>query len=83
MRIQSLPLRFILRVKCHPRRFQLRVGDPGAFESLQPKLAKVDSEITEAVPLTTSSLGLPILHAFGINGITILLKLPQRPRRRD
>src|SRR6266566_5779891 len=50
--------------KGHTCRFQLRVGDPSAFESLQAKLAKVDSEITRSGSLATSPLGLPILHAF-------------------
>src|SRR5439155_16537733 len=55
---------FHIARKGNSRGFQLRVSDPSAFESLQTKLAKVDSEITRSSPLPTSSLGLPILHAF-------------------
>src|SRR6266566_383636 len=55
---------FHIARKGHTRRFQLSVGDPRAFESLQAKFAKVDSEITRSGSLAASPLGLPILHAF-------------------
>src|SRR5438477_2295437 len=44
--------------------FQLCVGDPRALECLQTKLAKINPEIARSSPLSTPTLGFPILHAF-------------------
>jgi len=51
--------------------FQLRVGDPSAFECLQTKLAKIDPEIPEAVPLRLPRWVFRYFTRFGINGIEV------------
>ena len=43
----------------------LRIGNPGAFQRLEAKFAKVDPKVARSHPLAASPLGLAILHAFG------------------
>src|SRR5213079_2922343 len=47
-----------------PRRLDLRVRDPGAFERLEPEFTEIDPKIARRRPLAASPLGLPVLHAF-------------------
>src|SRR5882724_7893396 len=70
-------LAFALHItgKSDTRGFQLRVRDPGAFECLQPELAKIDLEIARSGSLAASPLGFSILHAFWHQRHKFLLRL--------
>src|SRR4029453_8944826 len=79
IRIQSLPLRFILRVSATRAASSCVLVIQARSRVCKPNSPKSILRLREAVPLRLPRWDFRYFTRFGINGITILLKLPQGP----
>src|SRR4030095_1875952 len=79
MRIQSLPLRFILRVSATRAASSCVLVIQARSRVCKPNSPKSILRLREAVPLRLPRWDFRYFTRFGINGITILLRLPQGP----
>src|SRR5204862_8228928 len=77
MRIHSLPLRFMLRVSATRAASSCVLVIQARSSVCNPNSPKSTLRLREAVPLRLPRWDFRYFTRFGINGITILLKLPQ------
>src|SRR5438093_8734884 len=79
MRIHSFPLRFMLRVSATRAASSCVFVIQARSSVCNPNSPKSILRLREAVPLRLPRWDFRYFTRFGINGITILLKLPQGP----
>src|SRR6266568_1789159 len=79
MRIHSLPLRFILRVRATRAASSCVLVIQARSRVCKPNSPKSILRLREAVPLRLPRWDFRYFTRFGINGITMLLKLTQAP----
>src|SRR6266566_2787333 len=79
MRIHSLPLRFILRVRATRAASSCVLVIQARSRLCKPNSPKSILRLREAVPLRLPRWDFRYFTRFGIKGITILLKLSQGP----
>src|ERR1043166_543755 len=83
MRIQSLPLRFMLRVNATRAASICMFVSHARSSVCRPNSPKSIRRLREAVPLRLPRWDLRYFTRLGINGITILLKLQQAAAREE